>query len=108
MKLIFPILVFAANMVFRDGSIPGSIFLAIILTVALSIALEIMSRAKRQSRRAHQGQTANQNGKPPPGRTARAKSAPLITDGDIGPYVKSMLERGDHERAGRLAHATRA
>jgi len=81
MKPIFLILVFSANMVFRDGSAVASLFLAIILTVALSIFLEIKSRAKRQSRR------------------ARAKSAPPIADGDIGPHMKHMLERGKHDAA---------
>lgn len=91
MKLLFLILVFAANMIFRDGTVLGSLLLAILLTVMISIVLRVMSRA------AHQGKPTSNHQTPPKRKTSRKKSARAITDGDIGPYVTSMLERGDHQ-----------
>ncbi len=85
MKLIFAILVIAANIFFFGGTILGSLLLAIVLTVMVSIVIRIVSRNARRN------QTASR------GRTRRAKPAPPITDGDIGPYVKFMLERGNHD-----------
>jgi DNA-binding CsgD family transcriptional regulator len=89
MPLIIAILVFAANMIFRDGTVVGSIFLAIILTVAICLVLGAASHAARQGK-SPRSQAASK------GRKSRTKPAP-ITDGDIGPYVTSMLERGDHD-----------
>ncbi len=91
MKLVFLILVFAVNMIVRDGTIVGSLLLAILLTVMISIVLRVMSRAAHRSTTASPNQTARRN------RSPRAIPAPSIEDGDIGPYVTHMLEREDHD-----------
>ncbi len=92
MKLLFLILVFAANMILRDGTILGSLLLAIFLTLMITIVLRAMSRAAhRSTTTASPNQTARRN------RASRATPAPSIEDGDIGPYVTHMLEREDHD-----------
>jgi len=100
MKAIFLLLVFAI-LVFRGGPILPSLVVAVILTVILGIALHVLGRAIRKPRDDHQPRRIPA---PPPakrGRSSRRKSAPKIRDGDIGPYVKHMLEHGDPEAAAR-------
>ena len=96
MKMVFLILVFAI-LVFRGGPFVGSLLLAIALTILLGIVLAIVARA------AHKAKAAVPV--PPtvtlPASRKRGKKGrvvvPKIADGDIGPYVRTMLERGDHE-----------
>lgn len=92
MKLIVAILIFAANMIVRDGTVVASLFLAIIVTVGISIVLEIMSRSARAIQAAAgPRQTTDKR------RASGKKAASAITDGDIGPFVKSRLEREDQD-----------
>ncbi len=91
MKLVFLILVFAVNMIVRDGTVLGSLLLAILLTVIFSIVLRVMSRAARRTVTAGRTESGRRN------RASRATPVPSIEDGDIGPYVTHMLEREDHD-----------
>lgn len=91
MKLVLLILVFAGNIIFRDGTVLGSLLLAILLTVMTSIVLQVMSRGAHRSTTASPTQPARRK------RSPRATPAPSIEDGDIGPYVTHMLQREDHD-----------
>jgi len=91
MKLVFLILVFAVNMIVRDGTVLGSLLLAISLTVIFSIVLRVMSRAARRTVTAGRTESGRRN------RASRATPVPSIEDGDIGPYVTHMLQREDHD-----------
>ena len=93
MKLIFLILVFVGNMIFRDSTIVGSLLLAIFLTVLVSIVLRVISRTAHRTANAASNQPARRN------RSPEVTPAPSVEDGDIGPYVTYMLEREDHDAA---------
>lgn len=96
MKPLLAILVFVGNLAFFGGSVVGALVLAIAVVVAISILTEIVSHARREAPR-RRGAGGSGAKRAPAPRKKRGK--PAITDGDIGPFVKAMLERGKHDAA---------
>lgn len=97
MKLVFAILVFAFNVIVRDGSVVGSLLLAIGLTILVSSVFGAMSRAARQGHEASEARSSTKHRSPKSAKSSEKKPAPAIKDGDIGPFVASMLERGNQD-----------
>jgi hypothetical protein len=79
MKLLVFLLAFFGNLLLRGGSLASSLVVAIFMVILVSL---VVRAARRQAQKV-----------PRPGR----RRAPAIVDGDIGPYVTYMLERGDRE-----------
>ena len=79
MRLFLFLLVFLGNILIRGGSIPGSLLIALFVVIVVSVMARGVRRQARQM--------------PRPGQAR----VPKVVDGDIGPYLAHLLERGERE-----------
>jgi hypothetical protein len=79
MRFFLFLLVFLGNILIRGGTIAGSLVIALLVVIVVSVVARAIRRQARQV--------------PRPGQPR----VPKVVDGDIGPYVAHMLERGDRE-----------
>ena len=99
MRAVFLIVIFAILM-FRGVPLMGALLLAVLLTVALSVVLAALARATVKGRRPHPADAHEPVSSAQANRKKRRKrAAPSVKDGDIGPAVRHMLERGETDAA---------
>jgi FlaA1/EpsC-like NDP-sugar epimerase len=79
MRFLLFLLTFFGSLFLRGLSIPSAFVLAILVVILVSLVLRIVRREARKL--------------PKP----RQKRVPTVEDGDIGPYLAYMLERGDRD-----------
>ncbi len=79
MRFLLFLLTFVGSLFLRGLSFPSALLLALFVVILASVVLRVVRREARKL--------------PKP----RQKRVPTVEDGDIGPYLEYMLERGDRD-----------